>query len=205
MLMARRNMMVGGAKLPYDAEVEFLESSGGQYIDTGVLSASSLEVVVDFVCDRGFVFGTYVSPYQFSIDTHDLGFWRIDGYGRNPSKNITRGKRHVVGIRNGPSTLDGIVVWNGDSQIFDSGSRMLLFRADAQSGLVGKIYSFLIRKNGDVIRDMIPVSFTNENGVSEGAMYDRSGVGGMNRDGSARNDGLYRNRGTGAFVIGPDK
>jgi hypothetical protein len=36
-------------------------------------------------------------------------------------------------------------------------------------------------------------------------MYDRLGVGGMNPDGSARTDGLYRNRGTGAFVIGPDK
>lgn len=41
--------------------------------------------------------------------------------------------------------------------------------------------------------DMIPVRFTNENGISEGAMYDR--VSGQ----------LFRNAGTGAFVIGPDK
>jgi len=31
------------------------------------------------------------------------------------------------------------------------------------------------------------------------------GTGGMNPDGSPRTDGLYRNRGTGSFVIGPNK
>lgn len=40
---------------------------------------------------------------------------------------------------------------------------------------------------------MIAVRFTNEQGVSEGAMYDR--VSGQ----------LFRNAGTGAFTIGPDK
>jgi hypothetical protein len=36
-------------------------------------------------------------------------------------------------------------------------------------------------------------------------MYDRRGVGGMDPDGTARNDGMYYNRGTGDFVLGPDK
>ena len=40
---------------------------------------------------------------------------------------------------------------------------------------------------------MLPVRFTNESGVLEGAMYDR--VSGQ----------LFRNAGTGAFIIGPDK
>ena len=41
--------------------------------------------------------------------------------------------------------------------------------------------------------------------MTEGAMFDRANpTVGMNPDGSARDDGLYRNRGTGAFVIGPD-
>ena len=44
-----------------------------------------------------------------------------------------------------------------------------------------------------LVRDFIPVRFTNENGVTEGAMYDRvSGA-------------LFRNAGTGAFTIGPNK
>ena len=49
-------------------------------------------------------------------------------------------------------------------------------------------------KVGEMIaRDFIAVRFTNESGVSEGAMYDR--VSGE----------LFRNAGTGAFIIGPDK
>ena len=41
--------------------------------------------------------------------------------------------------------------------------------------------------------DIVPVRFTNELNQSEGAMYDR--VSGQ----------LFRNAGTGAFTIGPDK
>ena len=49
-------------------------------------------------------------------------------------------------------------------------------------------------KVGEMIaRDFIAVRFTNEGGVSEGAMFDR--VSGQ----------LFRNAGTGAFIIGPDK
>lgn len=60
--------------------------------------------------------------------------------------------------------------------------------------------------DGVLVCDLQPVRFTNENGVTEGAMFDRANpTVGMNPDGSARDDGLYRNRGTGAFVIGPDK
>lgn len=47
--------------------------------------------------------------------------------------------------------------------------------------------------NAILVRDMIPVRFTNEHGQSEGAMYDR--VSGQ----------LFRNVGTGTFTIGPDK
>lgn len=41
-MTAARMMAFGGAALPYDREVEYLESSGTQYIDTGV-KASSLD------------------------------------------------------------------------------------------------------------------------------------------------------------------
>ena len=46
---------------------------------------------------------------------------------------------------------------------------------------------------GSVLFDAIPVRFTNENGVSEGAMYDRV------------SGNLFRNAGTSSFIIGPDK
>ena len=57
----------------------------------------------------------------------------------------------------------------------------------------GRIYCLKIEQGGVLVRDFIPVRFTNENGQAEGAMFDR--VSGE----------LYRNQGTGAFIIGPDK
>lgn len=56
-----------------------------------------------------------------------------------------------------------------------------------------RIYHMDISSGAGYIRRFVPVRFTNELGVSEGAMYDR--VSGE----------LFGNAGTGAFVIGPDK
>jgi hypothetical protein len=62
------------------------------------------------------------------------------------------------------------------------------------------VYAFAIY-NGDVlVRDFIPVRVG-----TTGAIYDKRGVGGMNPDGTARNDGMYFNRGTGNFGYGNDK
>ena len=73
-------------------------------------------------------------------------------------------------------------------------------------GFFGRIYRAKFTNNGTDVFDYIPVRFTNEQGVSEGAIFDRANpTVGMNPDGSPRTDGIYRNRGTGAFVIGPDK
>lgn len=56
-----------------------------------------------------------------------------------------------------------------------------------------KITDFTIEKNNEILIALKAVRFTNEDGVSEGAMYDK--VSGQ----------LFRNAGTGAFIIGPDK
>lgn len=55
------------------------------------------------------------------------------------------------------------------------------------------VYGIKFGFGDETTYDMIPVRFTNENCVSEGAMYDR--VSGK----------LFRNQGTGTFIIGPDK
>ena len=55
------------------------------------------------------------------------------------------------------------------------------------------VYGIKFGFGSETTYDMIPVRFTNESGGSEGAMYDR--VSGQ----------LFRNQGTGAFIIGPDK
>ena len=157
-----------------------------EWVDTGVLSSSELEVAVDFVCNKGFVFGTYISPYQFACDTNSPGYWRIGGYGGQPSRNISKGIRHVIVLRNGPSTLDGDVVLNINASFFDEGSRVLLFKADKQASLVGMVYSCSISKNGENLRSYIPVLDLS----GRPAMYDE--VSGQ----------FFHNQGKGEFTWG---
>ena len=182
-LFGDRKMM---KQLPYLRRVAYLESHGTEWIDTGVLSSSELVVAVDFVCNSGYVFGTYIPPYQFACDTNDPGYWRIDGFGYSPMRNISKGIRHVIVLRNGPSTLDGDVVLNIDASFFDKGSRVLLFKADAAAGLTGMVYSCSISKNGKKLRFYTPVLDLS----GRPAMYDE--VSGQ----------FFYNQGTGEFTWG---
>jgi hypothetical protein len=56
-----------------------------------------------------------------------------------------------------------------------------------------RIYSFKASDSTGDLYDLQPVRFLNENGQSEGAMYDKV------------SKQLFRNKGTGSFKIGPDK
>ena len=55
------------------------------------------------------------------------------------------------------------------------------------------IHYFRIEDGSNVLIDLIPVRFTNENGESEGAMYDKV------------SEQLFKNKCTGKFILGPDK
>jgi hypothetical protein len=88
-------------------------------------------------------------------------------------------------------------------QSFTNTAHILLFAAWNNTAVgyktVAKVAKFQIWKNGVLVRDFIPVRKG-----TVGTLYDRRGVGGMNPDGSPRNDGMYFNRGTGDFQYGLD-
>lgn len=202
-----------GPKLPYDAEVEYLESTGTQWIDTGyVYNADS-----KFVCDAMLM--------SVPSDTFAVMFGALQNYsgvfialnntvpiqarfGANSVGNIVSdlSVQNAVGVRHKYELSarrlaidDDVFTRSGFTPYTVNRSIWLCSCNDSYSGNLNRrpcslrVYAFAIY-NGDVlVRDFIPVRFTNELGQSEGAMYDR--VSGQ----------LFRNAGTGAFVIGPDK
>ena len=208
--------------LPYDAEVEYLESTGTQWIDTGLICDIKRIVVVDIYHDydglneHQFIVGGRVitgAGYYYRASTRSV-------YGQQYLEvSILLNSSSGATIPNGRSKI----IINDDCLVDVNGTKYgnivresrnttdtfhLLQYPDlyAFKGFVGRLYGCSISTiEGDVLIDLIPVRFTNEQSVSEGAMYDRLGVGGMNPDGSPRTDGLYRNRGTGALLYGPDK
>lgn len=213
----------GGAKLPYDAEVEYLESTGTQYI----VLPTTLDV-------RGI--DCYILPEVLNTAQGAIGRWngasRADtiryqstqnrGFsvanGSNSSNissgNLDRSGLCHITVRGTAVTIAGDDftmgnIWGG---YFSWDTPFALFgcyntstsSVSCGSNLIG-VCKILVGASLDVAHDLTPVRFTNEFGQSEGAMYDRANpTFGMNRDGTPRDDGLYLNRGTGVFGYGND-
>lgn len=215
MLIAARNaILAGGAALPYDAEVEYLESTGTQLINTGIAPNSATTRIAGRIylgtgSGSVAVFGSRVA--------YNNKAYLLFGYMSDPTYNYKL--RFDFGNTNKHSASLGVGWWNIDisgniltvsnetysqSVVADLASAsntvpMFLFSVSTSgspwAAPVGngiRCSQFSIWESNVLVRDFIPVRFTNELGVSEGAMYDR--VSGQ----------LFGNAGTGAFTIGPD-
>lgn len=219
--VAARHIMGGGAdaKLPYDAEVEYIGRTGagnvlGPYIDTGIVPTEDTAIECDIAMDATSFFCVVIGS-ETSDGSNDK--WHLRGQGANWKFTGAIGNKSTDGNSGSlPSITSGSrvsVKQNREYFSYENATLTLnytgvlsatypLFMFDGNLGgnawkraFIGKIYSMRIYdySTNENLRDFIPVRFTNEQSQSEGAMYDRvSGA-------------LFRNAGTGAFTIGPDK
>lgn len=184
---ARTGAWSSGAKLPYDAEVEYLESTGVQYIDTGVDISSYDTIKVDATViaflSRAGIFGSDGWLSSFVTNNSNELRWLPSFDKMSVARIWYIGKRlNCFFTRNG-MTINGVsYVLSGDAGNTGSGNFMLFKGRNICSNV--RIYSFSI----DEKLNLIPV---RKDGV--GFMYDK--VSGE----------LFGNAGTGAFIIGPDK
>lgn len=207
--------------LPYDAEVEYLESVGNGYTAGQVINSS---ILIPSDCTHV----EYHSKFAFTRNqkgvlcgnqTQSYGNPRLYLFYSSGPANVRQFYcgNYIGSMDFGVNDLfEGKVVVDSMSQTLDvyRGSDLALSKATSGEflnhyvpihffgGVHGtalddcasiKIWYFKIFHGSTLVRDFVPVRFTNELGQSEGAMYDR--VSGQ----------LFRNAGTGAFVIGPDK
>lgn len=206
-LMIRHTM---DKPLPYDAEVEYLESTGTQYIDTGAIwYGDDYEIQIDFfLTDSTFIGGNVPfgaqdsltlcallfqgSPYNGTVlvyggsgSTDNRAKFDLFNLGRN---NITmRLNNNVVTV-----TINGTVTtYSAQTDCVNVIPTISLFAVHQPDGYKilarMKLYSFRLIKQGSLIRDMKPVRKGNT-----GYLYDK--VSGQ----------LFGNQGTGSFVVGPD-
>lgn len=202
----RRRMLasVGGKPLPYDAEVEYIEGTGTQWIDTGVLANDRTVARIRFIATEytsSVFFGNYLGNghlFNFFIRGNNWSYFQLKSstiqttsFGSlNMVLNVELGNNYIKDLDTDTEVISGA---SQSGLVSDATLKWFYYdRSSIVSGK-GKIYSTVILDGADLIRNLVPVRFTNENGVSEGALYDR--VSGQ----------IFRNAGTGAFVIGPDK
>lgn len=208
--MARR-----GKPLPYDAELPWIESTAKQVIDTGYTVAA--DTVVEFEADL--LVSEYPSFFNYwisaDISTSDtsasfafqiayragLSYWaRSFMYGTIttiPSPPPPSGFSYVR-VSKDMVTINGVDYQLNESTFKGGAATLAIFgrhTLDSYDLNNSRMRLKWLRIVG--AHDFIPVMVS---GV--GCLYDKRGFGGMNADGSARDDGLYFDRrGIEPFII----
>lgn len=209
MIAAHQTMLAPqGAPLPYDAEVEYLQSTGSQYVDTGIGATASTQVDVSFSLAQSFqygntmfIFGAYSDSdrcyYSVAIPSGtELRIPKAEGPNPNSFVNISAatgiGNVKTLSYKPGAIYLDNVLVSN-DTALTDSPVDIFVFARNTNGSvdnLTGgiRIYWLKIYDGTTLVRDFVPV----RKGTT-GYLYDKV------------TKTLFGNAGTGSFVLGPDK
>ena len=206
MMLGARTAAWSGKSLPYDAEVEYLESTGTQWIDTGVTMTNDLfdsaettitVLTMDQTSGTHNFFGDGTSWYDGYTFGHHSNYTLQASNGFNSTQGPIKFSRTLPKTltvnKNGFAIDSEVASFYGSSLKHTSGTLLLfgcrrngVFFTTTQFS--GRIYLAKMVSNHVPIFDYIPVRVG-----MVGYMYDR--VSGQ----------LFGNQGTGAFIIGPDK
>lgn len=182
---------------PYDAEVEYLESTGTQWIDTGVFGNlhTHIEIVIETTgSTNGSVCGFYLAGSSAQI-TVPANLVNNGLYARFGDKFISTGLavsigKHTLTSDRAGLTIDGVSrgTFGATADFTTLGSFAIFkFKGLDRNFFEGRIFSCRFYDGSILVRDFIPVRVG-----ATGYLYDR--VSGE----------LFGNQGTGAFVVGSD-
>lgn len=192
-----RRRVARNKSLPYDAEIEYLQSSGTQYINCGIKLSNNSEIVIKVktllsggTCN---IAGTYSSGANFYITQQWNGSNVFACYrtstrllsGINGYTSVNTFKLNNTGFY----ANDVIKATIEDSNTFTTPSNAMIFRVNG-TGSAGSsvVYYCKISNKGTLVRDFIPVRVG-----TTGYLYDKV------------SKQLFGNAGTGNFILGTDK
>ena len=190
-----RNLLIEKKRKPYYCEVEYLESTGTQWLDTEkTFNSTSDEIELYFQLTETekykWVFGEHDTDARLGLGSGDGTNLRNVAYYNNTYKvNDTEmyNSQHYYRVDSTGVYLNGTKIANYSN--FSSTSTLYLFNLNLSSSnymAKGKIWTFRQKRNGVLIRDLIPVLDWNYTPC----MYDK-----VSRK-------LFYNRGTGTFSYG---
>lgn len=210
------NISITAVGRPYDAEVEYLQSYGNEWIDTQILPSNKLDVDIDFLITQytqsgssyfSYLFGSrhYQSSRRacFSFAPKLSGsntYWYVEvgqsAYTNNKTIPLNTKAKLEMTYSSAKVTAGGEVQSVSYSPTWNSSYATLslyLFsrnnlNSDSSTPFSGRVYKCKIKDNNVLVRDLIPVKNNNV-----GYMYDK--VSGQ----------LFGNAsGSGAFTYGND-
>lgn len=212
-------------KLPYDAEVEYLESTGTQYIDTPVVAADNVGYELRVVNWSGVggkgvsflfagVFGSenrYGLGYTSSSKAVNIFAWWNFAISNLGNMSISNGYLKFNYLNSRTYDFNGVVTGALSGSYNASNTTIRLLNAKRMdtgentfaNSVPMKFSAFRISRDGAVVCDMVPVRVG-----SLGHLYDRA-----NPTGGPLGNGLYGDFSDGkggvtgfpANLVGPDK
>lgn len=180
-------------------ELEYIESTGTQYVDTGVIPNQDTRIIADFQytkSDTGYRFigceNRTNNNQKFRFGTSGGTAW-LAGYGSSETVKYEPCdlSRHVLDFNKNIVNLDEITIFEFEEQTFTSYGNAYIFsvNSDNIADLTPAILYFCkIYDNDVLVRDFVP--YKDEYGVV--CLYDKI------------NDKKYYNAGTGEFTAGEE-
>lgn len=191
--------------VPYDAEIEYLESSGTQWIDTGYKHNTGLTkyktsiILTNISSQYNSLFGARITSngkeaYYIGIQKNNIFYSCIGGNKGSSMGNLSVNTKYD--IESNPSsgwtinnTLYSLVSsYNNEESVYNCYLYSLNESNTNIENTCMKVYYFQIYEGNDLVLDLIPVRVGQI-----GYMYDK--VSGQ----------LFGNEGSGDFILGPDK
>jgi hypothetical protein len=180
-------------------EVEYIQSTGTQYINTNYKITLNTEFVVDGMIIGGEYFaiaGKY-GYYISGIFGHGSTLKICARWRNGSSSNITvttsedvGENRHTFKINKTAFYMDNVNVGNFNSTYnFSATDDIYIFGLGEASMSVGRLYSMTISDNGVLVRKLIPCYRKSDNEIG---LYDLI------------NNVFYANAGTGTFIMGTE-
>ena len=184
--------------------VEYIESTGTQYIDTGYLPNSLTDVECKFMYNE---LGGTSTPFgvresdssvkQFLVSTTNASvLWIVNGLNNTSISNVnpTINEEYVIRVTPTNAYWNGNNVLNMSSDVANNIKlSMYIFARNTTSGfanpMVGRIYYLRIYENNEIINYFIPCYRKQDNVAG---LYD------------SVNDIFYPNKGSGRFNAGSD-
>lgn len=173
MLINLRNALMAGKRLPYDAEVEFLESSGTQYINTGIMGASEWHITAQGAATpttSNCVIATTSSGGSFWGNYGNVNYWAVgNGSSWRCSLPYTSIGSFIVTFSASyvQFTVNGETVTRSSAPNFSKAFCLFSTNGDGYGATV-RVYGCKVYQNGVLVRDYIPVRVG-----TTGELYDR--------------------------------
>ena len=178
--------------------LEYIESTGTQYIDTG-LSTKNFDISVKYEFTAAqtstdqILFGSTESGNLYYLDFTLSGGWVRYGTIISPNLGVTpvANRIYTVDVKNGVWYMDDSLLFDASAQgDFTSSVTFKIFKGSSNFSNYGKYrcYSFEIKENNTLVRNFIPAKRLTDNAIG---MYDTV------------TNTFFTNAGTGEFIAGP--